>query len=172
MPEVVPLAAPLPAIDKPAGSKTSLWIGIAAAAVVVIGLIAYFATRAPNPQPQPQPTPTQPTEAPKEARDAAIKFIDDLKSDNYEGAWNDLTPQHREKENHDKWINEHRTEAAKDGPFTADLNDCPVGPRGSGYVCGFILHFGGGKTGRATINVVQKVDSGWGVASSVVRGPK
>ncbi|MBV8895373.1 MAG: toll/interleukin-1 receptor domain-containing protein [Acidobacteriaceae bacterium] len=172
MPDMVPLAAPLTTIEKAPVGKAPLWIGLAVAALVVIGLIFYFATRSTTPRPEPQPAPTNAGTAPKEARDAAVKFVADLKSGDYEAAWNELTPQRREKEDHDKWISDHRAEAAKDGPFSADLNDCPVGPRGSGYVCGFTLHFAGGKTGRAMVDVVQKVDSGWGVASSLVRGPK
>lgn len=171
MPEVVPLAAPLPALDTRAPGKTSLWIGLAAAAVIVIGLIVYFATRQPTLQPQPtQPNPSE--TAPQEASELAATFVNDLKTGNFEGAWNELTPERRAKENHDQWISEHRSGVGKNGPFTAERNGCTVGPRGSGYVCGFTLHFSGGKNGRASVDVMQKVDSGWGVASSLIRYPK
>ena len=171
MPDLVPLAAPLPTTEKAPAGKAPLWIGIAVAALVIIGLIFYFATRSTTPRPEPQPAPTNATTAPKEARDAAVKFVADLKSGDYEAAWNELTPQRRAKENHDQWISDHRSFLGKNGAFTADLNGCPAGPH-EGYECEFALRFADGKNGRATVNVVQKVDSGWGVASLLIRVAK
>jgi hypothetical protein len=172
MPEAVPFPSPLAAIQKPAAGKTPLWIGLAVAAVVVIGLIVYFTTRPPSPNPHPpQPNPQAAT-IPKEGSDIAAAFLNDLKAGNFEGAWNELTPERRAKENHDQWVSSRKSEIQKNGSFTADLNGCPVGPHGEGYDCGFTLHYANGKSGRATVDMVQKVNSGWGVASSKIHEPK
>jgi TIR domain len=165
MPEAIALPSPIPAIEKPAAGKTGLWIGVAAAAVIVIGLIVYFAIRT-NPNPPP------PHGIPKEGRDTAVAFLNDLRSGNYEGAWRELTPERRAKQDHDQWISTHQSDMQKDGSFTADLNNCTVGPRGLGYDCAFTLKYANGKTRSVTVNVLQKLDSGWGVASSSNRAPK
>lgn len=145
-----------------AAKKPFLWIGAAVAAVIIIALIVYFATRpAPGPQPLPQ-----------SGQDAAYLFLNDLNAGNFKGAWNEFTPERKKKGKESQWVDEERSARQTNGSFSYTLNSCPALPGGKEYACDFTLKYGTGKTGPANITIEQEENGSWGVASATLRKPQ
>jgi len=149
-------------VNKPTAKKginPILWLGLAAAALIAIGLIVFFSTRNHGS-----------AAAPQAAIDTADRFLNDLNAENYQAAWNQLTPARKSQfNNREAWIKGQRNSRGTFGSFQYTLNSCPSGGNG-GYSCDFTLHFGSGKTGAANVTVAQEENGQWGVAGSTVNG--
>ncbi len=150
----------LPSVQQPS-RKNLIWLALSSVALVAIALVLYFHFAGQR---------NLPDIIPREGIIAGDRFLSDLNSAEFEAAWGELTPGHRSKENHDRWIREHVSAHSRNGAFTFDPPNCKLEPQKERYACKYGLRYADGKSGTATLGIMRQ-QGVWGVASSALTEP-